>query len=41
MALVIGKVYADAVNEKLGVALKMKDVAVDCTDYVQIGRAHV
>lgn len=34
MALVIGKVYADAVNEKLGVALKMKDVAVDCTDYV-------
>lgn len=34
MALVIGSVMADAINEKLGVALKMKDVAVDCTDYV-------
>ncbi len=34
MALVIGSVMADAINEKLGVALKMKDVAVDVTDYV-------
>lgn len=34
MALVIGNVMADAINEKLGVALKMKDIAVDCTEYV-------
>lgn len=34
MALVIGSVMADAINEKLGVALKMKNVAVDVTDYV-------
>lgn len=34
MALVIGSVMADAINEKLGVALKMKNIAVDCTEYV-------
>lgn len=34
MSLVIGSVYADAVNSKLGTALKMKDIATDYTDMV-------
>ena len=34
MSLVIGSVYADAVNSKLGAALKMKDIATDYTDMV-------
>lgn len=34
MSLVIGSVYADAVNSKLGIALKMKDIATDYTDMV-------
>ena len=34
MSLVIGSVYADAVNSKLGTALKMKDIATDYTDLV-------
>ena len=34
MSLVIGSVYADAVNSKLGTALKMKSVATDYTDMV-------
>lgn len=34
MAIVLNQVMADAINEKLGVALKMKSVAVDCTEYV-------
>ena len=34
MSLVIDSVYADAVNSKLGTALKMKSVATDYTDMV-------
>ena len=34
MSLVIGSVYADAVNSKMGTALKMKDIATDYTDMV-------
>lgn len=34
MALIISEVFADAVNEKLGVALKMGQLAVDCTNEV-------
>ena len=34
MSLVVGSVYADAVNSKLGTALKMKDIATDYTDMV-------
>lgn len=34
MSLVIGSVYADAVNSKLGTALKMKEIATDYTDMV-------
>ena len=34
MSLVLAPVYADAVNSKLGTALKMKSVATDYTDMV-------
>ena len=34
MSLVIGSVYADAVNSKLGTARKMKAVAPNYTDTV-------
>lgn len=34
MALIIPEIFADAVNEKLGVSLKMAQLAVDCTNEV-------
>ena len=34
MALVIPEIFADAINEKLGVSLKVGSLAFDATDMV-------